>query len=79
MDEDVLIKLQRLISEEFNVPVASITRSTTAADVDGWDSISHASLLMRIESAFGVVLPDDIMYELDDVGALHDQIAGLVR
>jgi acyl carrier protein len=77
MDEDDFLQLQEIIAEEFNVSATSITRSTTAEDVDGWDSISHAGLLIKIENSFQITFPDDSMFDLKDVGALHDQIVRL--
>jgi acyl carrier protein len=67
--------LQRVIAREFNVTPALVTRETTAADIDGWDSISHASLIMTIESEFGVVLDIDEAYSVETVGALHDLLS----
>ena len=71
-------QLQGLIAEEFGVPATSITRETTAVDVVGWDSISHAGLLIQIENRFGITFPDEVMFDLNDVGALYDSVAGLL-
>lgn len=44
--------------------------ATTSADVEGWDSLSYSILIMNVEEAFGIELPVDRIYELDDLGAL---------
>ncbi len=31
-----------------------VGRSTTAKDVEGWDSLMHVTLLINVEKAFGV-------------------------
>jgi len=47
-----------------------IDAQTTSADIEGWDSLSHAVLIMNIEEAFDVDLPLDRVYALNDVGDL---------
>ncbi len=71
--------LQQIVANEFDISPASITRETTAEDVDGWDSVSHASLIMAVEKAFNVVFPDDDIYTMENVGAIHDKIVELSR
>jgi acyl carrier protein len=51
-----------------------IMRETTSADIAGWDSLSHALLIMGIEEEFSLILPLDRMYELGNVGELLDVI-----
>lgn len=48
----------------------TVTAATTSADVDGWDSLSHSILIMRIEEEFEIELPVDRVYDLKDVGEL---------
>ncbi len=55
----------------------SIGRETTNLDVPGWDSLSHALLIMGIEEEFGLTLPLEKMYDLANVGELVDLISGL--
>ena len=62
-----------LIADTFGAKPCEITRETTAADVNGWDSVSHASLIMAVESAYGIQFPDAEIFEFNDVGALFDR------
>ncbi|MDE2483314.1 MAG: acyl carrier protein [bacterium] len=57
---------------------AVVTRATTSLDVDGWDSLSHALLIMNVEEAFGTELPLERTYELADVGELVDLLRDAV-
>jgi acyl carrier protein len=66
-------RLATLIAESLRTNAAQITRNTTAADVDGWDSLSHANLIMAIESAYGFQFPDEEIFSFADVGALYDR------
>ncbi len=52
----------------------SVSRETTANDISGWDSLSHAVLILNIESEFDIELPLDDTLELDNVGDLIDLI-----
>jgi acyl carrier protein len=78
MDEDPILPIvAQIIRDTFHCPFAEITRETTAMDIDGWDSLSHTDLIMAIEDRFGVELPADQMFDLEDVGELVDLIANL--
>ncbi len=59
-----------IISDEFNCPQADLTLSTTAEDVDGWDSLAHARLIMTIEDRLAIRFPGDKLFDLDCVGDL---------
>ncbi len=50
----------------------TISAATTAQDVDGWDSLSHTMLLMKIEDELGCELPLDRVYGAANVGDLID-------
>jgi acyl carrier protein len=47
----------------------------TAADVPGWDSIKHISLIVAVEDAFGIKVKTAEMDKLTNVGALEQLIA----
>jgi acyl carrier protein len=71
-------RIAELVRETFRVPAGdAITRETTSADVAGWDSLSHASLIMNVEEAFGIELPFERIYELANVGELADLVGEL--
>lgn len=46
----------------------------TAAQVEGWDSLSHAMIIMEIESRFGVKFSLRDINKLSDMGSLLDLI-----
>lgn len=73
--EAVLTKVSSVMIRVFHLPAGTrITRATTSNDVPGWDSLSHAMLILDVEEAFGVDLPLDRTYALADVGALADLV-----
>ena len=48
----------------------AIDPETTAGDIEGWDSLNHARLLIRIEQRYGVDLPIGDIEEAKNVGEL---------
>ena len=52
-----------------------ITAQTTADDVDGWDSLSHALFLMNIERAFALRFAPADVIDLENVGDLVRLVA----
>lgn len=71
----ILERVATVMRGVFSVPEAIITRNTSSLDIDGWDSLSHALLILGIEEEFGIELPLEKTYELNDVGGLVDLIA----
>ncbi|HET9393791.1 MAG TPA: acyl carrier protein [Candidatus Rubrimentiphilum sp.] len=68
---EVLDKIVAVVRDTFRVPEgALIDEQTTSADVEGWDSLSHAVLIMKVEEAFGLDLPLDRVYALNNLGEL---------
>ena len=73
--DEIMAQVADIIRATFRQPDAQIDRDTVALDVDGWDSLSHTMLILEVEKTFGVRLPPDRVYELEDVGELVDVIA----
>lgn len=68
--ENTLNRVAAILGEEFACDPAGIAAQTTADDVDGWDSLAHARLIMKIEETFDVRFPGDRLFDLDCVGDL---------
>ncbi len=47
-----------------------LTAGTTAADVDGWDSLSHVRLLLEVEKCFKIKISMRDAMKLANVGEL---------
>ena len=56
-----------------------LTRATRAIAVPGWDSLSHARIMLSLEDRLGVRIDIARSYEFDDLGGLLDYLAGLTR
>lgn len=67
---DTLERLTAVARATFKAPGAVITTATTADDVDGWDSLSHALFLLNVERAFSIQFDPADVIDLEDVGEL---------
>lgn len=65
--EEILEKLAGVFEEVFDRPVR-LHEDTTAADVDGWDSIAHVTLILATEEEFGVRFDSSEIVNAGDVG-----------
>jgi len=74
-NDDVMTRIAQVMTRVFHLSDGStISRSTTASDVKGWDSLSHAMLVLEVEQEFGVDLPLDRTYALANAGELADLV-----
>jgi acyl carrier protein len=71
MDQDaVMARLSDLFREVFDDPGLLIGPSTSAADIAGWDAMTHITLIVAIEQAFSIRFRTSEMDGLHDVGEL---------
>ncbi|MGB7759998.1 MAG: acyl carrier protein [Bryobacteraceae bacterium] len=72
--DEALQTVQRAVRLTFNDPDVEVTRSTTADDMDGWDSLSHAVFMFRLEKYCGVRVPRSLASSFRDIGELVDYL-----
>jgi acyl carrier protein len=53
MDE-TMVRLQGVLREVFGDDTLEVTETTTAHDVDGWDSLAHVNIVIAVEKRFKV-------------------------
>jgi acyl carrier protein len=61
-----------IISGELGCSLSDLQLNATADDVDGWDSLAHARLIMALEDKLGVRFPGERLFDLTCVGDLVD-------
>jgi len=66
--------LQPIFQEVFDDDDLTISSSTAAADVDGWDSLAHIRLVVAIERAFDLRFSASEISELKNVGEMCELI-----
>ena len=73
--KDVMEKLTGIFREVFDNPDITITRETTADDIEEWDSMTHMNLILMVELKFEIEFNQREVMAFDDVGDLADAIA----
>ena len=61
-------KLNGVFRELFDVPELVVGNTTTANDIEGWDSLAHVDLIVAVESAFKVRFTTKEVKALANVG-----------
>ncbi len=69
---DVMSELSQIFQDVFDEPDLMVSRSMTASDVAGWDSLQHVTLILQIESRLGIRFTSAEVSDLKSVGDLHD-------
>ncbi len=75
MAQDTLDRVQEIARTVFGSNDIVLTPETTAADVDGWDSISHMQLIMSVEKSFGMRFSASDLAGLANVGDLLEVVS----
>ena len=70
---EVYSRLADVFRDVFDREVA-LTDETTAADVPGWDSLNHITLIGTVEDEFDVKFPMKDVVGMKNVGELVDKI-----
>jgi acyl carrier protein len=69
-DQQILDELSELFHDLFADDSIVLTSSTTASDIEGWDSIKHISLIVAVEDRFGIKMKSSEIERLANVGDL---------
>jgi acyl carrier protein len=72
--EQIYSELTSVFREVFQNDDLVIGSTTTAEDVDGWDSAANVNLILAIEMKFNIVFQTSQIDEMRTVGDLVDAI-----
>eukprot|EP00954_Amorphochlora_amoebiformis_P015631 1226408-Amorphochlora_amoeboformis.AAC.1 len=72
-NEDVFAKVQDIVSEQLSIEKEKVTETSTFADL-GADSLDTVEIVMAIEEAFGVEVPEDAAAEMSNLKEAVDYI-----
>lgn len=75
---EIMARLGEVFRDVFDEDGIVLSDETTAADIDGWDSIMHITLIGEVESAFSVHFSMKQVMQLQNVGELADAIEELL-
>lgn len=77
MTDEFAKQVRRVIAETFNIDDDEITNQTTADDVDGWDSLAHTILMVRLQRSLKLTIPESLAANSQTVGALIEGLRQL--
>lgn len=72
--EEAYERLNKVFREVFDDDTIVVTDSTTADDIDDWDSFEHINLIVAVEEEFSFKLPMGKAVTMKDVGEMVDII-----
>ena len=72
---DLDVRFETVFRKQFPRYAGPVKPALTAADVDGWDSLSHANLIMAMEDEFGVEIDPAKAFEFATLGELRNAVA----
>ena len=72
---DVTARVREVVATSFDVDPGELSDGTTARDVEGWDSLAHATLILRLQRVFGVRLDAAAANGAQDLGSLTALVA----
>ena len=73
--EALLPQIQEIFRDVLDDEEVILTESSTAEDVEGWDSLTHIQLIVAIEKQFKVKFTSREILSWKDVGELIDCLA----
>lgn len=74
--EEIFAQVVEICQDIFDNDEVVITETSTAADVDEWDSLTHLSLIDELEKKFGVAFTLDEVIGSSCIGEL---VTALIR
>jgi acyl carrier protein len=73
-DDNIYAQLRDIIADVLDQPDLQIDASTTADNVEGWDSFAHINIVVAAEARFAVKFKTAEIEEVRNVGELVDLI-----
>ena len=71
---DKLDRVRQIISTLFNVDEASLTITSCAKDIPGWDSMGQLMLILELEQQFDLQIPPERAEKLSSISQIVDYV-----
>lgn len=68
-EREVYTKLEKIFEDVFDERI-SLSESTTADDVEDWDSLTHITLMAAVEQEFGIKFSMKEVSSMKNVGEM---------
>lgn len=76
---NVLEEVNRIFLDVLDIENISLNRTTTAKDVDDWDSLNHMQLIVAIEKYFKIRFKASEIQGFRNVGEMCDAIESKIN
>ncbi len=78
-EREVYDRLNRVFQEVFDDRKIRVTASTTADDIEDWDSLEHITLVAAVESEFGMKFRMSEVSTMKNVGEMAAIVAARAK
>lgn len=68
------MSLERIFAEVFAIPEETVNDSLALRDISSWDSMSHMTLIARVENEFSVELTGDEIADFQTVNDVREAL-----
>lgn len=72
--EEILNEISKVFADTLDEDNITLSESTTADDVEGWDSLTHVQLVVAVERKFKVRFTAKEIQSWKNVGEMIDSI-----
>ena len=73
MRDDII----QILSAELGLPAAELTPDVHLRGLAGMDSMKVLSIILKVETKFGIEIPDDATFRLETVGQFTQLVESL--
>ena len=77
--KEIYERLNEVFQDVFDDEDIIVSDTTTANDIETWDSLEHINLLVAVENAFGIKFNMGEVNTMKNVGEMVDIIAGCIK
>lgn len=71
---EIFVTLNEIFRDVFDDDSIIVDETTTAVDIDDWDSLTHINLLASVEDEFGIRFQMKDVVSMKNVGEMADLI-----
>ena len=75
----ILSNLTKVFRDIFDDDTLVLTRETTAADIEEWDSLNQIKLILSCEKVFNLHLKPREISNLNNIGEMIDHLHDLIN
>lgn len=76
--EKIFEEMNKVFKSVFDDDDIVVIETTTAKDIEDWDSLMHITLVSEIEDAFGIHFEMKDVTKMQNVGEMVDKILELI-